>query len=288
MKTATILTPEARRTWLKDQTLKKDRFLELCLNGNIPCVTLILHIILNRTDLEVLEVTVQRTLPNMEGGHEARFDVFAGDAEGRLYDIEMQVGGLVDALTRRMRFYCSLLDISHLKPGEGYERLPETWVIFILDQDMFGLDHPLYRIERCVLGATDPEGKERLFGDGAHIVVVNGARREEETDLSRLLHDLDCPDPARMHFKVLADTVRYYKNTDKGGDAVDEFLKKLQDEGREIGREEGMAKGREETQRSFVFQLLADGVPLTKIAQYTLLSLEKVQALAAEAPSARS
>ena len=51
LNTPTVLTAEARRTWLKDQTLKKDRFLELCLNGNIPCVTLILHIILNRTDL---------------------------------------------------------------------------------------------------------------------------------------------------------------------------------------------------------------------------------------------
>ena len=180
------------------------------------------------------------------------------------------------------------MDIGHLKPGEGYERLPETWVIFILDQDMFGLDWPLYQIERCVLGAADPTGKERLFGDGAHIVVVNGARREEDTDLSRLLRDLNCPDPDRMHFKVLADTVRYYKNTDKGGEEVDEFLKKLQDEGREMGREEGREMGREETRRSFVFKLLAKGFPFETVAELASVSLAEVRALAAEAPPAQS
>ena len=280
MRTPSILSPETRRAWLEKQTLKQDRFLELCLNGNIPCMTLILRIILNRTDLDVLEVTVQKTLPNKEGGHEARFDILARDAEGRLYDIEMQVSGRADALKRRIRFYCGLLDISFLRPGESYERLPESWVIFILDRDMFGLDRPLYRIERCVLDATDQEGKALLFDDGAHVVVVNGARREEDTDLSRLLHDLGCPNPDEMYFEVLAETVRYYKNTDKGGEEVDEFLRKVQEEGRK--------EGREETRRSFVFKLLAKGFPFETIAELTSASLAEVQALAAEAPPAQS
>ena len=111
-------------------------------------------------------------------------------------------------------------------------------------------------------------------------MVVNGARREEDTDLSCLQRDLNCPDPDRMHFKVLADTVRYYKNTDEGGEEVDEFLKKIQDEGREIGREE--------TLRSFVFKLLAKGFPFETISELASVSLAEVQALAAEAPPGQS
>ena len=45
---------------------------------------------------------------------------------------------------------------------------------------------------------------------------------------------------------------------------------------------------RQEYPSSFVLQLLADGVPFAKIAQYTSLSLETIQALAAETASARS
>ena len=287
MPTPTTLTPEIRDAWLAPLTLRHDGFLELCMNGNIVCMNAILRIILDKPDLEVIEVTVQKTLPNQEGGHEARVDVFARDAAGRLYDIEMQMSGRMDELKPRLRHYCNLLGIASLQRGESYGKLPELWVIIILDQDMFGLDWPLYTIERCVLGAAEKTGRELPFGDGEHIVVVNGARQEEDTDLSRLLHDLGCADPEKMYIPELAETVRRYKDS-TGGEQVDAFLKKLQDEGEERGIKKGREEGREETLRSFVFNLLSKGLPLDTIAEYTSLSLEKVQALAAEAAAAKS
>ena len=280
MTTPTTLTPEIRRAWLAPLTLRHDGFLELCMNGNIACMNAILRIILDKPDLEVIEVTVQKTLPNQEGGHEARVDVFARDAAGRLYDIEMQMSGRMDELKPRLRHYCNLLGIASLQRGESYGKLPELWVIIILDQDMFGLDWPLYTIERCVLGAAEKTGRELPFGDGEHIVVVNGARRQEDTDLSRLLHDLGCADPEKMYIPELAETVRRYKGKDStGGEQVDAFLKKLQDESEERGEERGIKK----TQRSFVFKLLTKGFPLETIAELVSLSLAEVQALAAEA-----
>lgn len=276
--------------WLQGATLMHDDLAKNCLDNNIRCVTLLLRILLDRTDLEVLEVTVQKALPNKFGGHEVRYDIYAKDSTGRLYDIELQLGCRVDELTRRIRFYCSLMDVSHLNPGESYDQLPETWVIFILDRDMFHRNKPLYRIERCVLGekADDGQGGELLFGDGAHIVVVNGAMDDEDTPLSHLVHDLNCPDPDKMYYQVLADTVRFYKNTEEGVRKMDEYWKGVREEGREEGRKEGLEIGARNTQRSFVLQLLADGVPFAKIAQYTSLSLETIQTLAAEAASARS
>ena len=73
---------------------------------------------------------------------------------------------------------------------------------------------------------------------------------------------------------------------------MEEYWKEVREEGRreghKEGRREGMEIGARNTQRSFVLQLLADGVPFAKIAQYTSLSLETIQTLAAEAASARS
>ena len=58
---------------------------------------------------------------------------------------------------------------------------------------------------------------------------------------------------------------------------MDAFLKKLQDDGREEGREIGVKK----TLRSVIRNLLAKGFPLETIAEVVSLPLAEVRALAA-------
>ena len=64
------MTPSSRRPhymtehprfqrWLRDVTLSDDIVMEVCLHNNTKCATLMLRVILDRTDLEVERVTVQ-------------------------------------------------------------------------------------------------------------------------------------------------------------------------------------------------------------------------------------
>ena len=56
----------------------------------------------------------------------------------------------------------------------------------------------------------------KVFDDGEHIIYVNGADKNASTELGKLMHDFFCTDPDDMHYKELADKVRYFKENEKG------------------------------------------------------------------------
>ena len=278
-------TQEELRHWLTRLTLMDDEFLETCFRGNNEGAELLLRVILGDEALRVRRVTVQKAVPNLYG-RKVRLDILAEDGEGRLYDIEVQVGGKAEDLIRRARMYSALMDAGQRVRGMNYRRLRETWVIFITDRDIFGLGLPLYRIERQIVGT------DRLFGDGAHIVFANAALRDAATPLGRLMHDLSCPDPDKMYYDVLAETVRYHKTDEEGVRKMSrtmsgafaafgkEVRKRSRAEGITIGKTEGIAIGEEQTKRAFVRSMLANGCSQEDIVRLTSLPLSEVQALA--------
>ncbi len=60
-----------------------DTFFAACLDGDIPCMNLILRLVLARDDIEVQSVTTQQSVQNLYG-RGVRFDVLAVDATGKL------------------------------------------------------------------------------------------------------------------------------------------------------------------------------------------------------------
>ena len=131
------------------------------------CAQLLLHIILERSDLVVQEVHGQYSIKNLQG-RSVRLDILAVDQEGKHYNIEIQRQD-EGADARRARYNSSLLDANLTHPGDRYEELRETYVIFITEHDVIGEGNALYPVERCFLN----NGKK--FGDGSHILYVNGA-----------------------------------------------------------------------------------------------------------------
>ena len=57
------------------------------------------------------------------------------------------------------------------------------------------------------------------FSDSAHIIYVNGENKSK-TKLGKLMHDFHCTDAKDMHYKLLADRVKYFKETQKGRDEM--------------------------------------------------------------------
>ena len=159
------------------------------------------------------------------------------------------------------------MDANLLKKGEDFDELPETWVIFITENDVMGKGQPLYPIERCFL-----ETGER-FEDGSHILYVNGAYRGD-TPIGKLMHDFSCTNAADMYYKTLADRVRFFKESKEGI----LIMCKVMEDMRKESLQEGIKEGAINTAK----RMLADGIlTLEKIAEYAGLPLDEVKKLKA-------
>lgn len=78
-----------------------------------------------------------------------RLDVYVKDRTDRSFDIEMQVIG-EKHLPLRARYYQSVLDISFLRPGESYDRLKESFVIFSVSGGHFRKGTSNLHIPKCL------------------------------------------------------------------------------------------------------------------------------------------
>ena len=171
------------------------------------------------------------------------------------------------ASAKRARFYCGALDMHFLDTGEKYEALPKAYVIFITENDVLKKGWPLYNVQRCL---TD---NGEVFEDGSHVVYVNAAC-QDDTPLGRLMQDFNCNDPAKMHYKELADTVNYFKSTKEGEIDMTDIIEAYANN----KAEEAAHQSNVEIAKN----LLAEGMSEDFIVRTTKLSLEEVRALAAK------
>lgn len=186
------------------------------------CTQLLIRYILQRDDLEVLEVFTQNELKNLRG-RSVRLDILATDHAGAFYNIEVQRADK-GASRKRARYNSSLLDSNITIPGDEYDALAETYVIFITENDYFSRGLPLYHIERVVQETGE------LFADDEHILYVNGQYRGEDP-IGSLMHDFFCKDPNDMNNPVLAENVRYYKTDKEGVEYMCRISEKFWNEG---------------------------------------------------------
>ena len=246
--------------------LMDDEFMTACFDGNIEGTELLLRIILGRDDIRVKQVQTQRQMKNLVG-RDVRLDIDAVDSEGREMDIESQRadGG---AGRRRARYYSSILDAHLLKPGDTFDQLPETWIIFITENDVLEAGLPIYQIERQIVNLSKP------FDDGEHILYVNGAARNDSTELGKLMQDFFCIDPDDMHFPELAEKARYYKQDEKG---VEKLSRTMEEFGK-IVADEAVWNEKVDT----VLRCLDNGLPHETIARLTDLTVEQIKEIAGQ------
>lgn len=179
--------------------------------------------------------------------------MFAVDCEQKPYDIEIQRAD-EGAGARRARYNSAMMDADETVTGMDTENLPESYVIFITENDIYGKSQPLYKIERYIDGAVP-------FNDGSHIIYVNGKYRGNDP-IGDLMHDFSCKKSEDMKNSVLADKVRRMKETEQGITKMCRIME-------EFAREE-----REEMQIETAEEMLKEGsLPLEKIAQFSKLPL---------------
>ncbi len=247
---------------LRGFRLLDDDFLTKCFEEDTASIELVLQIVLEKPDLKVLDVRTQVFVENLLN-RSVRLDILATDSTGAKLNVEVQRSDK-GAGRKRARYNSSMMDANLLKKGEDFDKLPETWVIFITENDVMGKGLPLYPIERCFLGTGE------RFEDGSHILYVNGTYRGD-TPIGKLMHDFSCTDAADMYYGILADRVRFFKESKEGI----EIMCRAMEDMRNQTLKEGM--------KEVALRMLAAGkYALEEIVNISGLSLEEVKQLKAD------
>ena len=186
---------------IDEMCLMDDNFMSAVLQDK-ACCELVLRIILKRDDIEVIESKTQYSVTNLHG-RAVRLDVFARDKNGEYLNIEVQRNDK-DAVPQRARFNSSLIDANVVEKGTEFKDLPETYVIFITENDILGKGLPLYTVDRIVRETNE------IFDDKSHIIYVN-SQITDDTALGKLMSDFKCKNPEQMHYEVLSDAAKLTK-----------------------------------------------------------------------------
>ena len=244
-------------------SLLDDNLMTLVFDRNIEATELLLNVILQRDDLKVLEVVAQREYKNLlPDGRSLTIDIYAVDKEDKVYDIEVQ-RALAGADVHRARFHSSMIDTKMLKARQEFKEIHDSYVIFITASDVLGAGCPLYHVKRMI------EETGTYFGDGSHIIYVNGSYKDDNDPVGKLMHDFRCLSSADMFYPVLARQVKYFKETEGGREIMCQAFEDLAE------------KRVTEEKKAFARRLIARGKQtLEEIAEDTDLPIEEVRELA--------
>ena len=248
---------------IKNFTLMSDIFMRNVFKKR-ECLEYVLQVIMKKKDLHVIDQIIQKDYKNLQG-RSAVMDCVARDSTGKQFDVEIQQDN-EGASPKRARYHSGLMDMNTLNPGQDFEKLPESYVIFITRDDILGYGLPIYHIDRQIKELNE------AFQDEAHIIYVN-SRNQDDTELGRLMHDLHCKKADEMHSPILAKRMYELNETQKGVELMCHEMEKIYSEGMESGEKRGELKKAKETALS----MAEEGMNIQKIARLVKVSEKDVQ-----------
>lgn len=219
----------------------------------------------------------QKDLSDSYTHHGIRLDVYLKDEAGTVFNVEMQSVPNGN-LAKRARFYQSAIDRSELPKAVDYDKLPESYVIFVCDFDYFEIGKAVG--ERV----SFLKGTETAYDDGSHVFFLNSYYTEDNASRSILefldmirTNDLEkvYETPLGQRAKARVQEVRSDRTLEV---AYMTYAQKMLDERKLAFNEgliEGEAKGRTETLKNAVFAMKDLAAP-ADIAQRLKMSLEQV------------
>ena len=243
-------------------TLMDDVLMKPFFQGNLKAAQRVINAVLRRKDLVVEEIISQDEICNIYG-RSIRMDALVKDTLGRYHNIEVQHLNSWASL-HRARMNRSLLDAHLSEPNMDPNDMPDTYIIFFVDGDVFEKGLPVYTIEQHI----KENGEE--VSDGTHIIYVNvRAKFPEGDELGELVLDFICKDADEMYDQEFAERFKYLKG--EGGEKeMGGTIDMIEARGRAAGRS-GVAQG-----------MLRDKLPFEMVTKYTGLSEQELRKMQAE------
>lgn len=242
--------------------LLSDTFMSVALRDQAAAQEVI-RIFTGIPDLKIVSLNTQVRLPRMVS-HDAILDVVAEDSSGKIYNIEVQRADNLDH-AKRVRYYGAMLDTACLEKGAGYEELPEVYVIYLSERDLWKAGKTVYTVEKKLSGTEIP------YSDGMHIIFAN-AEANDGTEIARTMQYFKVSDPMDQSHGALSKRVHYLKCEEGGRQEMCEISEKIYNEGVAEGRIEGRNEGRLEIQKETAITLAERGMSISDIAEIIKVS----------------
>lgn len=263
---------------VEEMTLMDDLLFGSVFKENIPAMNLLLRACLDDENIEVVSVRTNFKENNL-AYHSVIFDAKVVGSDGNLFDVEVQRDSR-GAGIKRGRFYASAMDMSALNKGEEYESIRDVSVIIICNHDYWRTGREKEEFSLCMVSEM------KLIDDGRKIIYINGAAKGE-SQLARLIHDLNCSKPKDMYYNEIKEKVGYIKDTEEGLMEFTGSLKKVYGmgsrDGLQKGIKQGYEKGKEEGKKinslDIASKMKAENFPIQTIESITGLSKSEIERL---------
>ncbi|MBQ4514887.1 MAG: Rpn family recombination-promoting nuclease/putative transposase [Anaerolineaceae bacterium] len=225
-----------------DELTLMDDYMFAAVMRNKDILKRLLQCILNINISRIEFLEAQKTEKTSYESKGVRLDLYVVDENGIIYNVEIQTSDKRN-LPKRMRYYQSAIDISVLNPGDDYNKLRNSYIIFICNYDPFEQNRYIYTFENTC--REDPELK---FGDEAYKIVVNtkGCKGEISEELKEVIMYLDLEKVTGGFSRELDDAVKSVKDNEANRlEYLRHYIRdnEIKAEGREEGREEGRKEG---------------------------------------------
>ena len=197
---------------LSEQTLMNNYVFSMVMREPKRIKPLLEHI-LGKKIRNIRMVEPEKSMKEKFESKGIRLDLYVEDADGVVYDVEVQTTDQKN-LPRRMRYYQGMLDITFFPAGADYNQMRKSFVIFICNFDPYGEERYIYTFQnRC------DQNYEVLFGDDAVKVVVNtkGTKGDISPELKEAIIYLDREEVTGPYSKELDDAVNELKSNEERG-----------------------------------------------------------------------
>ena len=254
---------------LEELTLMDDYMFGTVMSDKINLKPL-LESILNITIVDVDFVEPQKTEKEGHLSHGIRMDLYVEDDSGRIFNVEIQTSDKRN-LPKRMRYYQSVIDVDILSPGDNYNDLKQSYVIFICNYDTHSQGRYLYMFENRCIQDTD-----LVFGDQTMKVIVNtkGSVGEINNELKELLDYLDSGIITGEYTRQLEDAVKLVKASEERRHEY--MVMKIRE--MEL-RDEGEKRGKENQKADDARAMYDDGLEPERIARILKMDVTDVEVM---------
>ena len=251
---------------IQAMNLFDDIFTSVVFKDEGACLHLVRQLMQN-PKLNIIAFRTQDTIP-MLISKSPRLDFIAEDDKGTIYEIEIQ--RLEEpAPARRVRYYSSVMDSELLRKGVSYDKLPEVYLFYLSQKDIWQKGQTVYKLEQSLRF-----GDELMpYENGLHTIYVNAAI-DDGSNIAKLMQYLKTAKAGDDSQGELSRYVNFLKSPEGGREAMGEFEK--------IFTEKGRAEGEAKVHRETALEMLKDGEKLSKIIKYSKLAKEAIFTLASE------
>ena len=237
---------------------------------------------------ELQFLKTQYTIANSLVSKSTRFDAYCEDREtNKHYDIEMQTTS-DPALIKRARYYASTMDGEALAKGQTYDKLADTFVIFICTYNPFPSQNSAIYIERPSLlkkvNETEVDiTKETQYKNGCVKIYLNTSvdlNTVKNKDLRAFIEFINNGIATNDFTKEIEKTVLEQKQNSLERMRYMTFQQELQNSQKEWythGKKDGVEEGTKQTKRDAVIKFYSNGLSISAIADGLSLTVEQVE-----------